>query len=105
MIPLIERIRDAHTAIRPFVMTSPLERSDLLSKAIGCEVFLKCDHLQPTGSFKLRGAINNARLHTSNTIEVITASTGNHGRALAYAANMFGLGTTVCCPSAPMAQI
>ena len=53
MTALIDRIRDAHVAIRPHVMVSPLERSFALSDALDCEVWLKCDHLQPTGSFKL----------------------------------------------------
>jgi threonine dehydratase len=95
MTTLIDRIRDADTAIRPHVMVSPLERSALLSAALGCEVLLKCDHLQPTGSFKLRGATNNVRLRARDHGEVITASTGNHGRAVAHAAAAFGVKATV----------
>ena len=95
MTALIDRIRDAHRAIRPHVMVSPLERSTALSDALGSEVLLKCDHLQPTGSFKLRGATNKVRLLAPDHEEVITASTGNHGRAVAHAAAAFGIGATV----------
>jgi len=95
MTDLIDRIREAHEAIRPLVLVSPLERSAALSAALGCEVLLKCDHLQPTGSFKLRGATNNARLLAGKHAEVITASTGNHGRAVAHAAAAYGLRATV----------
>jgi threonine dehydratase len=58
-------------------------------------VLLKADHLQPTGSFKLRGATNNVRLKARDHREVITASTGNHGRAVAHAAKAFGVAATV----------
>jgi threonine dehydratase len=92
---LIDRIREAHAAIRPHVMVSPLERSAGLSAALGCEVLLKADHLQPTGSFKLRGATNKVRLLAGEHDEVITASTGNHGRAVAHASAAFGLSATV----------
>lgn len=95
MTALIDRIRDAHKAIRPHVMVSPLERSVVLSDALGCDVWLKCDHLQPTGSFKLRGATNKVRLLAPDHAEVFTASTGNHGRAVAHAAAAFGIKATV----------
>ena len=95
MTDLIDRIRDAHRAIRPHVLVSPLQRSDALSAALGCDLWFKCDHLQPTGSFKLRGATNKVRLLAPDHPEVITASTGNHGRAVAHAAAAFGIKATV----------
>jgi threonine dehydratase len=95
MTALIDRIRDAHVAIRPHVLVSPLQRSDVLSDALGCDLWLKCDHLQPTGSFKLRGATNKVRLLAPDHAEVFTASTGNHGRAVAHAAAAFGIKATV----------
>jgi threonine dehydratase len=97
MTALIDRIRDAHRAVRPHVLVTPLDRSSGLSSMIGCDVWLKADHLQPTGSFKLRGATNKLRLLAEDPRNraVITASTGNHGRAVAYAGQLFGLGVTV----------
>lgn len=90
---LFDRIMDAHAAIRPQVPVTPLEHSAGLSAELGCDVRLKCEHLQPTGSFKLRGATNKIRLlgaearHTG----VIAASTGNHGLAVAHAGALAGV--------------
>lgn len=97
MTSLIDRIHDAHRGIRPHVKVTPLEHSAALSAALGCEVLLKCDHLQPTGAFKLRGATNKIRLlaEQGGHPEVVTASTGNHGRAVAYAGRKFGIKVTV----------
>ena len=74
------------------------ERSVLLSQQLGCELYLKCDHLQHTGSFKFRGASNKLRLLDSEQRRrgVIAASTGNHGqRSLAQ---LMGVGVTVYAP-------
>ncbi|MCP3729945.1 threonine/serine dehydratase [Sphingomonas sp. MG17] len=95
MNDLIDRIHEAEAAIRPIVMVSPLERSNLLSSELDCDVWLKADHLQPTGSFKLRGATNFVRLVADEHKEVITASTGNHGRAVAHAGAAFGVNAIV----------
>lgn len=97
MTTLIDRITDAHSGIRPHVRVTPLDRSAMLSTTLGCDVWLKCDFLQPTGSFKLRGATNKMRLlaDTARDTGVITASTGNHGRAVAHAGQVFGVGVTV----------
>jgi threonine dehydratase len=97
MTSLIDRIYDAHRGIRPHVRVTPLEHSAALSASLGCEVLLKCDHLQPSGAFKLRGATNKIRLlaEQGGHPEVVTASTGNHGRAVAYAGRQFGIKVTV----------
>jgi len=60
-------------------------------------VFLKCEHLQPTGSFKIRGATNKVRLmgRSDRRKGVTTASTGNHGKAVAHAARAAGMAATV----------
>ena len=60
-------------------------------------MFLKCEHLQPTGSFKIRGATNKIRLmgRADRRRGVITASTGNHGKAVAHAARTAGVAATV----------
>ena len=60
-------------------------------------MLLKCEHLQPTGSFKYRGATNRVRLLSNEQRKsgVITASTGNHGLAVAQAGALAGVGVTV----------
>ena len=85
---LLNAIRAAHRRIRPFVVWTPLLHSPALSEASGVEVWLKCEHVQRTGSFKYRGALNTL-LSLSDEEKangVVTASTGNHGMAVALAA-------------------
>jgi threonine dehydratase len=90
---LFDRILQAHTAVRPQVSVTPLEHSRQLSESLGCNVLLKADHLQPTGSFKIRGATNKIHLlaESARSTGVITASTGNHGQAVARAGSLAGV--------------
>jgi threonine dehydratase len=80
-----------------------------LSAAAGCDVHLKLEVVQPTCSFKIRGAFNAALvLQHGETARprLVTASAGNHGRALAYAAQMLDLPVTVFVPAdAPRAKV
>jgi threonine dehydratase len=102
MFALYDRIKEAHARIRPLVAVTPLERSVVLSAALGCEVMLKADHLQTTGSFKLRGAVNKIAVLGADARRagVITASTGNHGQAAACAGHHAGVAVTVYVPAA-----
>lgn len=97
MDPFFEQIEAAHAAIRPQVAVTPLMPSAALSDALGCEVSLKLDHLQPTGSFKIRGATNKIRTLDARARQrgVLTASTGNHGMAVAHAGALAGVPVTV----------
>lgn len=90
---LFSRIREASTAIYPQVAVTPLQPSPLISTELGCEVLLKYEHMQPTGSFKIRGATNKVRLldGKSRREGVLTASTGNHGVAVARAGGLAGV--------------
>ncbi|MGY6178835.1 threonine/serine dehydratase [Paraburkholderia strydomiana] len=87
--------------IRPQVAVTPLSFSPMLSKLTGCQVYLKCDHLQRTGSFKFRGATNKVRLLDNETRRngVITASSGNHGQGVALAGKLAGVQVTVYAAS------
>lgn len=93
---LVEDIEEAHRGIRPWVPVSALERSAALSARLGVEIWLKCEHLQPTGSFKIRGATNKIRLLGADSRRkgVVTASTGNHGRAVAHAGRAANVAVT-----------
>ena len=93
MTDLFSRILEASTAIRPQVSVTPLEPSSRLSAQVGCQVLLKYEHMQPTGSFKIRGATNKVRLldGPSRKAGVLTASTGNHGQAVARAGALAGV--------------
>ena len=88
----------ARQRIRPWIRSTPLVASPSLSQQSGGEVHLKLEHLQATGSFKLRGAAN-AILALSGDQRrkgVVGVSTGNHGRGLAHAAAQAGVGCTIC---------
>src|SRR5262245_46626594 len=94
---LIERIRPSvsHHARR-----TPLLRSEWLSALTGAQVHLKCENLQFTGSFKLRGALAALSLLTpaEKRAGVLTTSAGNHGLGLARAARIFETRATVVVP-------
>ena len=88
----------ARHAILPLIRQTPLIRSEALSARLGRNVHLKLETEQETGAFKLRGATN--RLLQLSPAErqrgVVTASTGNHARALAHAARVQGVPAVVC---------
>ena len=84
-------IRAASARIAPHVARTPLVADPRLA-----QVWLKCEHRQPTGAFKLRGATNAVLTLPRRARAVVTASTGNHGRALAHAAQAAGIPATVC---------
>ncbi len=95
-----QAVLTAADRIRPYILETPLEYSHWLSQETGAEIWLKLEHLQRTGSFKLRGAAN--KLLALDTAQraagVITASTGNHGTALAYMADQLGIPATIYLP-------
>jgi threonine dehydratase len=97
MEDLFDRIRDAHVALRPQVAQTPLTHSPLLSAETGCDVWLKCEHLQHTGSFKFRGASNKLRVlgSAARASGVATVSTGNHGQGVALAGKLASVPVTV----------
>jgi len=80
------------------VRRTPLQASDALSEVAGVPVYLKLEHQQITGSFKLRGATNAVMRLTGEQRArgVVGVSTGNHGRGLAFAARAAGIRAIVC---------
>jgi threonine dehydratase len=97
MDELFAAILEAHEAIRPQVRVTPFDRSAGLSAMLDCDVYLKSEHVQPTGSFKLRGATNKLRVlgAAARRTGVITSSTGNHGQAVAHAGAIANVPVTV----------
>jgi threonine dehydratase len=83
------------------VAPTPLEYSRWLSELVGGDVFLKCENLQRTGSFKLRGAyVRMARLSKAERRRgVVAASAGNHAQGVALAAQLLGIKATVFMPN------
>ncbi len=91
------------------IACTPIRRSDWISDITGADVWLKLESVQTTGSFKLRGAFNaalaHAERHGRSAPPLVTASAGNHGRALALAAEQLHLPLTVFGPAdAPRAK-
>ncbi len=87
--------------IAPFVHVTPLLTSRFLSAACGCDLRLKGEHLQRSGSFKIRGALN--RLLTLSDEQkargVVAFSSGNHAQGVALAAQLLGISATLVMPS------
>ena len=94
----LSEIEQAAHRISGSVLHTPLVQSASLTELCGVPVWLKLEHHQTTGSFKLRGATNAVLSLTDEERArgVVAASTGNHGRALAHAASAEGSVATIC---------
>jgi threonine dehydratase len=92
---------EAEKRIRKHIRETPLEYSPYLSQSGNCKVFLKLENLQLSGSFKLRGVMNKllSLSEKERKTGLVTASSGNHGAAFAYALNKLGLKGTIYMPS------
>ncbi|MGD8869514.1 MAG: threonine/serine dehydratase [Gemmatimonadales bacterium] len=90
----------ARKAISRIAVETPAVQAPELSAKSGAHVWLKLENLQVTGSFKLRGAANKMLSLSAGQRErgVVTCSSGNHGRAVAYVADMLDIPATVCVP-------
>jgi len=104
--PTLDDIYQAQSRIQPIIHRTPLITSQSLDGVVGGTVRLKMESLQRTGSFKVRGAYNRVAIaHEAGASGVVTASSGNHGQAVAWAARAFGLPAVVVVPStAPPAK-
>ena len=91
----LDKIIEAHKKIAPYINFTPLIYSDYLSQ--NNTVKLKLESLQITGSFKLRGALNKllSLSKEQKNKGVVACSTGNHGKGVAYAANVLGIKSTI----------
>ena len=98
MTVTLDDIRAAAARIGGHVAQTPTLRDEALSARLGQPVWLKCEYRQTTGAFKLRGATNAMLSLGAGALArgVVTASTGNHGRAVAHAARALGVPATVC---------
>ncbi len=96
------QVFEARRRIAPYIRRTPFVESRWLSDASGGRVWLKLESLQRSNSFKARGAFNallGLRERTTGALPLVTASAGNHGRALAMAAERFALPLTVFTPA------
>jgi threonine dehydratase len=106
--PTFADLRAAHARLQGIARATPVYPSETLRRLTGRTVLLKAENLQRTGSFKIRGAMNRiAALSAEERARgVVTASAGNHGQAVAWAAREAGVGATIFMPvDAPMAKV
>ena len=104
----IDNIRDAATLLAGVIVRTPLREATRLSEQLGFKVLLKCENLQPIGAFKIRGAYTAiARLAPEVRARgVITYSSGNHGLAVTYAADLLGIRAVIVMPeTAPRVKV
>jgi threonine dehydratase len=100
MIPTLGDVRAARERIAPHLPQTPLYPYGALSELIGTEVFVKHENHLPIGAFKVRGGVNlvSQLPEDERRSGVVTASTGNHGQSIAFAAGRFGVRAIVCVP-------
>jgi len=99
-MPTWQSIEEAHARIAPRIHRTPVLRSATLDAICGAELFFKCENLQKTGSFKIRGATNAIFSLTDAEAArgIVTPSSGNHGAAVACAAAWRGVPAWVVMP-------
>ncbi len=98
----------ARELLRDVISPTPMLYSRVLSETVGGPVYLKCENLQRTGSFKVRGAYTRiARLSAAERARgVVAASAGNHAQGVAFAAGLLGAAATVVMPErAPLPKV
>jgi len=92
----LQEVQAARARVAPVLRPTPVDRSDSLSRLAGRAVLLKAEHLQRTGSFKIRGAYN--RIATLGECDVVAGSAGNHAQGVALAAALTGRRSTIFMP-------
>jgi len=101
-------IKSAYQTIKPYINKTPLLQCSFINEKCSKNIFLKCENLQKTGSFKLRGALNAVKCSLKkggNPGCVVTHSSGNHGQAVALAAKLCKLEAFIVMPdTAPKAK-
>lgn len=97
----IADIRAAAARLRGKIVRTPLLQSPMLDDRAGCQLFVKAEPLQLTGSFKIRGAMNKLLLMSdaSRAAGVVAFSAGNHGQAVSAAARTLGCDATIVMPN------
>lgn len=104
----LEQIHTAKRRISSYVYETPMIRLNGLDELLGCQVYIKAENMQKTNSFKLRGALNKMLSMPLEQLQqgVVAASSGNHGKGVAYAAKLLNIKATIVLPdSAPTVKV
>ena len=101
MLPTFTDVLLARQTIAPYLQPTPLYYYQALSDLLGAQIWIKHENHNPTGAFKVRGGLNFMAHQTPEQRQrgVITASTGNHGQSVAYAAQRFGARAVIAMPN------
>ncbi|HSR12277.1 MAG TPA: pyridoxal-phosphate dependent enzyme [Thermodesulfobacteriota bacterium] len=99
-IPGLKDVLLAASRIKPYLAKTPLHSYPAIDELIGTKVFIKHENYQPVGAFKVRGGVNLVSQLGPEEREagVISASTGNHGQSIAFAARIFGVRARIVVP-------
>src|SRR3954463_2534651 len=100
MLPTAAQVIAAAHRLRGVADRTPLIHSAVLSELLGADVYLKCEQLQRTGSFKLRGAYNAIAALPRDVRQrgIVASSAGNHGLGVAHAARLLGTRARIFVP-------
>lgn len=96
----LEKIKAARKNIQDTIVKTPLLQSKIFSEFSGNNVYMKCENLQLTGAYKLRGALNKIKSLASEDLSkgVVCSSAGNHAQGVAYASSLLGVNSTIVMP-------
>ena len=99
-LPTFQDVLIARNVIRPYLAPTPLYNYPALDPVVGAELYIKQENYHPIGAFKVRGGVNFMANLDEETRQrgVVTASTGNHGQSMAYAAQLFGVRAVIVVP-------
>ena len=97
----LDRLERAHAIVGAAVPPTPAHRWPLLAERLGADVVVKHENHTPTGAFKVRGGliyVDRLKRERPGTAGIISATTGNHGQSLAFAASRYGVPATIYVP-------
>lgn len=96
----LEKIKEARENIKDVVTKTPLLYSNVFSKSSNNDVYMKCENLQLTGAYKIRGALNKiiSLTEEEKSKGVICSSAGNHAQGVAYAASLMDVKSSIVMP-------
>ena len=96
----LKEIKKTRENIKDIINKTPLLYSNIFSSLNNCSVYMKCENLQVTGAYKIRGALNKIRSLTEDEKSkgVVCSSAGNHAQGVAYASNLLGVEATIVMP-------
>src|SRR5438552_4153042 len=99
-IPNFQAVLEARRRIRPYLARTPVYSYPAINELVGTTLFIKHENYQPIGAFKVRGGINLVSQMGPDERQrgIISASTGNHGQSVAYAARLFGVKARIVVP-------